>query len=303
PHSENVSYFGDGRNEAQLVYQFSLPPLTLHAFHSGDARHLQRWAAGLSTPSEQTTYFNFLASHDGIGVRPAEGILSWDEIQQLVDLAQAHGGYVSYKTNPDGSQSPYELNINFFDALNDPNAQEPLDVQVDRFMAAQAILLSLAGVPGIYVHSLFGSRGWPEGVAQTGRYRTINRQKFRRDELERDLADPQSRRHRGFTRYRAMIAARAGEPAFHPQGAQHVLAVHPALFGLIRSYPDGSHRVVYLHNVSGRTLIVSIDLDTIGSPAPAHSSDLLSGRRYRAGPDGTLQLSVHPYEVLWLRVE
>ncbi|HYN89958.1 MAG TPA: alpha-amylase family glycosyl hydrolase, partial [Ardenticatenaceae bacterium] len=98
PHDENVSYFGDGSDEAQMIYQFSLPPLTLHALHTGDASSLQRWAAGLHTPSDRTTFFNFLASHDGIGVRPAEGILSPAELQGLVDLAEAHGGYVSYKS-------------------------------------------------------------------------------------------------------------------------------------------------------------------------------------------------------------
>ncbi|RLC54282.1 MAG: sugar phosphorylase, partial [Chloroflexota bacterium] len=158
PHEENVSYFGDGTDEAQMVYQFSLPPLVLHAFHSGTAAYLSEWAATLSTPSDSTTFFNFLASHDGIGVRPAEGILSPAEVQALVERTLAHGGYVSYKANPDGSQTVYELNISYFDALSDPNGPEPLDWQVRRFLASQAIMLSLAGVPGIYVHSLFGSR-------------------------------------------------------------------------------------------------------------------------------------------------
>ena len=94
-----------------------------------------------------------------------------------------HGGLVSYKHNPDGSHSPYELNINYFDALSDPHENEVVDTQVDRFMAAQAIMLSLAGVPGIYFHSLFGSRGWLEGVKETGRNRTINRQKCDRGDV------------------------------------------------------------------------------------------------------------------------
>jgi sucrose phosphorylase len=301
PHAENVSYFGDGYNEAQMVYQFSLPPLTLHAFHSGDARHLQRWAASLTLPSEQTTFFNFLASHDGIGVRPVEDILSPQEMQSLVDLATQHGGHVSYKTNADGSKSPYELNINYFDALNDPASDEPQGLQVERFLASQAILLSMRGVPGIYVHSFFGSRGWRDGVKQTGHYRTINRQKFQRAELDAELNDPNSLRHQVFTRYCKLIQVRSNEPAFHPQGAQEVLPAPPALFSFMRTAPDGASRVLSVYNVSNSTQRFTADLSPFDIPATVALTDLLSGQRIEVQAKQTITLTVPPYGVLWLR--
>ncbi|HEC34752.1 MAG TPA: sugar phosphorylase, partial [Chloroflexi bacterium] len=227
PHQENISYFGDGTDEAQMVYQFSLPPLVLHAFHSGDGSRLSEWATGLSTPSDRTTFFNFLASHDGIGMRPVEGILGPSEVQALVERILAHGGYVSYKAEADGSQTVYELNISYFDALSDPGGPEPLDLQVRRFLASQAIMLSLAGVPGIYVHSLFGSRSYHAGVQQTGHYRSINREKLRREDLERELAAPTSLRHQVFYPYCHLVRTRAGHPAFHPNGLQQILFLHP----------------------------------------------------------------------------
>ena len=140
------------------MYNFALPPLVLHSLRTGSARALAGWAGGLELPSPGTAFFNFLASHDGIGLNPVRGILSDAEIQALVDGALANGGLVSYKQNPDGSQSPYELNINYFDALSSPIRAEPQAKQVARFMAAQAIMLALKGMPGIYFHSLFGSR-------------------------------------------------------------------------------------------------------------------------------------------------
>ncbi|RLC94841.1 MAG: sugar phosphorylase [Chloroflexi bacterium] len=300
PHAENVSYFGDGYDEAQMVYQFPLPPLVMHAICSGDASHLSEWAAGLSTPSAGTTFFNFLASHDGIGVRPVEGILSPAEVQSLVERTLAHGGYVSYKTNADGSQSVYELNISYFDALSNPDGPEPLGLQARRFLVSQAIMLSLAGVPGIYVHSLFGSRSWREGVEQTGRYRSINREKFRREELERELADPSSLRHQVFYPYLHLIRTRAAQRAFHPNGPQRVLAVHPALFVLLRTAPDGSEPLLCVHNVSNDEQSFQINLDTFPFPHAGQVRDLITGITFPVTSSGDLRLKVPPYQVLWL---
>lgn len=296
PHEENVSYFGDGFSEAQMVYNFSLPPLVLHTMHTADARALSTWASTLSTPSEATTFFNFLASHDGIGVTPARGILGDDAMHALAERAQALGGFVSYKNNPDGSQSAYELNINYLDALAEPGAiDEELDLAARRFLTAQAIMLALPGVPGIYFHSLFGSHGWPEGAAETGRFRTINRQKLQRDALERELAEPGSLRARVFDGYRRLLGARAQEPAFHPQGPQRVLSGDTALFALERRSPDGGSRVLCLHNVSARPVNASPV-----APAGPVVRDLLTGERYRARRD-TLTLALAPYQTLWLK--
>ncbi len=300
PHKENVSYFGGGTDEAQMVYQFPLPPLVLHALHSGDASHLSNWAAGLSTPSDNAVFFNFTASHDGIGVRPVEGILSPAEVQSLVDRTLAHGGHVSYKANPDGTQSVYELNISYFDALSDPASPEALDLQIRRFLVSQALVLSLAGTPGIYVHSLFGSRSHRAGVEQSGRYRSINREKFRRDQLERDLADGDSLRQRVFHAYLDLIRIRAARRAFHPNGPQQVLSVHPALFVLLRTSPDGGESLLCVHNISGVEQDVSVDLASLSFARSGWVRDLVAGGVFPVGGAGDLDLRVAPYQVLWL---
>ena len=250
PHPDNISYFGDGTDEAQLVYNFALPPLILHTFQTGDARVLSNWAKTLILPSNKTTFFNFLASHDGIGLNPVRGILSNEEIDSLVRKAIEHNGLISYQQNSDGLQSPYEMNINYFDALSSPNANEPLDLQVDRFIASQAIMLALIGVPGIYFHSLFGSRGWIEGVKQTGHNRTINREKCNFGILHNELADKNSLRSKVFRRYRPLLLARRSSSAFHPHGAQTILDYHPSVFAVERISPDGKSRALCLHNVS-----------------------------------------------------
>jgi glucosylglycerate phosphorylase len=301
PHEENISYFGNGRNEAQLVYNFSLPPLTLHTFHRGDATVLSQWADRLALPGPRTAFFNFLASHDGIGLTPARGILSEAEIEALAERVTALGGFVSSRSQPDGSSTPYELNINYLDALAVPGAVENDELRARRFMAAQAIMLALRGLPGIYFHSLFGSRSWPEGVAQTGRYRTINRQKLTRAELEAALADPHSLRHRVFTAYRHLLQQRAGQPAFAPAAEQQVLFVDPALFCLLRWAENGRSPLLCLHNVTNQTQTVSLDLRPLELAGSQAWVDLVAGGRYGVENGLELPLTLQPYQVLWLR--
>jgi sucrose phosphorylase len=312
PHEENISYFGnplpaggslpetERTDEAQMVYQFPLAPLVMHSILSGNAEVLSHWAADLETPSAQATFFNFTASHDGIGVMPARGLLSEAETQALADAALARGGRVSYRTNPDGSQSVYELNISYFDAISDPAADEPQEMQVRRFVVSQAIMLALAGVPGIYVHSLVGSRSWQEGVALTGRNRTINRQKLDRVTLERELAQPTSLRRQVFSAYSHLLRARAADPAFHPHGSHHVLFLNEGVLSLLRTSPDGDSRVLCAHNVTEQTRPLRLqptDLDSL----PGAGHDLLTGKAYPRGKEG-LTLSLPPYTVRWLKV-
>lgn len=297
PHEENLSYFGDGTDEAQLVYQFPLPPLVLHTLSTGDATALTGWAADLSLPSDQTTFYNFLASHDGVGVRPVEGILTPAQVQAMADRTLAHGGHASYKTNADGSKSVYELNISYFDALSDPEGDEPLALQVARFMVSQSIMLTLQGVPAIYAHSFFGSRNYPEGVAETGRYRSINREKLQRAALEAALADSSSLRSQVYTAYRALLEARQKTAAFHPNGPQQILDLGAAVFAVLRTAPDGGARVLCLHNVTDAAQSLQLGRDAGLQDLAGGWSDLITGRVIDVGKD---RIALTPYEILWL---
>ncbi|MDD5766216.1 MAG: alpha-amylase family glycosyl hydrolase, partial [Candidatus Marinimicrobia bacterium] len=176
PHAENICYFGDGWNEAQLIYQFPLAGLVAHSFQCGNAVKLTRWAQTLELNPDSCTYFNLLASHDGIGIRPLLGILDETEIAALVQRTQNHGGYISYKTAGEGASDPYEMNITLFDILAEPELDEAANIR--RFITAQAILLAMPGIPALYYHSLFGSSGDRPAVEKTGQKRAINRRKF-----------------------------------------------------------------------------------------------------------------------------
>jgi glycosidase len=295
PHLDNVSYFGDGYDEAQMVYQFPLAPLVLDAFARSDTSHLSAWADDLAAPSAATTFFNFLASHDGIGLVPARGFLSEAEVQNLVQRALAHGGQVSYKTDPDGTESPYELNVTWFDALSDPNDRaEPWQTRLDRFICSQAILLALAGVPGVYIHSLLGSHNDLAGYARSGWKRDLNHERLDYVALERRLADPSAETAQVFRRYGALLRARRAQPAFHPSAPQAVLRAGSAVFALRRG-PLHDQTILALHNVTNEPLVVDVaalDRD-VGDRGYV---DVLAGR----ASEHHARFPLGPYAVAWL---
>ena len=190
PHDENISYFGEG-DEAHLVYQFSLPPLILHALHSGRASYLRDWARSVDDPPPGCTFLNFTASHDGIGLRPLEGVLPDREVEFLIEKVRALGGKVSMRRNPDGSESAYELNCTYFDALGDGESRGP-PLHVARFLCSQTLVLSIRGVPAVYVHALTATPNAVELAERTGQPRSLNRGIWEEDELNAVLDDERS---------------------------------------------------------------------------------------------------------------
>ncbi|GLO61357.1 sucrose phosphorylase [Vibrio sp. MACH09] len=285
PHVDNISYFGNGQNEAHLVYQFPLPPLTLHTLQTGDSNKIVEWMGSLEGCSDKTTFFNFLASHDGIGVRPVEGILSTEQVNDLKDIVQKNGGRVSFKNNGDGTQSPYELNINYYDAIKNIDADE--STNIDRFMAAQSILVSMAGVPGIYVHSLLGSTNDTEGLERLGYNRAINREKLDSDIVESELNDSAHRRHKILNRFKHLLTVRKGEKSFAPSASQRIVKTNSKLITMVRD-----ERVAVVVNVSNQ----SVELDT-RCLLDNLNKDILSGNAVKT------TVTLQPYQVMWLKSE
>lgn len=293
PHEDNISYFGDGANEAQLVYNFPLPPLLLHTLTAQDATHLTHWAQTIQPVSDKTTFLNFTASHDGIGVRPAADILSAAEFQTLIDLTTRHGGQVSYKNDDQGNPIPYELNINYFDALNNPNDYSlDHDTQIDRFLLSQAIALSLLGLPAIYIHSLFGSRNWTEGVKQTGQGRTINREKLDFPTLQLELKLHTTRSFKTFVRYKQLIKIRKIQKTFHPNAAQEILTINPKIFALKRTAVDQSETLYAIFNVTERH-------QTIELPCSTCLVNLFNQQTLESDTNNKHMIELAPYQFGW----
>lgn len=255
PHNENISYFGDGSNEAHMVYNFTLPPLLALSLHQEDVRTLLTWAQSLEQ-NVNTCFFNFTASHDGVGVRPLQGIVPQSEVQVLADKAVEHGGFVSYKNNGDGTQSPYELNCNYLDLLTHPSEDNML--RIDRFLLTQSVMLCMPGVPGIYYHSLLGSRNDRQAALDSGINRRINRKKLDVDILTNQLEDQESVEAQIFSRYLHMLEARRAEALFNPF-VKTKYWVEDGVFIIERRASDST--LFCLHNFSSRMAVVTSSID------------------------------------------
>ncbi|PZE21150.1 alpha-amylase family glycosyl hydrolase [Paenibacillus xerothermodurans] len=285
PHKENISYFGDGTNEANQVYQFSLPPLVLYAFTAQQASQLSDWAKGIGRVSDTATYFNFLASHDGIGMRPTEGLLSEDQRQLLVAKVVANGGRVSYKANPDGTQTVYELNINYIDALVNSDERDNEALIIQKALAAHSILCSVVGVPAIYYHSLFGSSNDYAGLEQSGIPRRINREKLDASALAAEL-ETTGRRRMLFDGILRLFRVRQETSAFSPYADQQVVEVHDnRVFAVRRTNGQTGSSVVALANVTNQPVQLETNI---------HGRELFSSERI----SGTIALQ--PYGYAWI---
>lgn len=286
PHADNISYFGNGNNEAHMVYNFALPPLVLRAMRTGNCQRLAEWASQITVPSPFATYFNFLDSHDGIGLLGIEGMLGRDEIDNMVARTLANGGQVSYRTDSNGNAVPYELNIPWFEALNKPGSDDPVDLQVDKFVASRALAFVLIGVPAIYLPSFGGSQFEYQPLPAGAEPRSINRRRIDERDFHKRLQDPNHVAGKICTKLLHLIKCRISTPAFHPNASQKVLRVSDSVFAVLREAK--TQTVLALTNVTPRQQTFSA-IEVAGP-----HRDLLTGVTY------TMPITLEPYQILWL---
>ena len=298
PHQDNISYFGNGHDEAQMVYNFALPPLVLYTLYKQDATVLSEWTTTLHTPSDTTTFFNFLDSHDGIGLTPVRDILPQEEIDFIIERAKEHGGFISYKTGENGREVPYEINVTWFSALNNGQADEDVAFQVKRLVASRAIALVLQGVPGIYLHSLIGTPNDMAAVLATQTKRDINRTVIDASAINEALEDPFSKISRIGRELGRLISIRTRQKAFHPNGPQRILMISPSIFTVLRTSPHRDQHVLTFTNITDKVCKFEVLLSEIGV-LESRWHDLVSGMEWMAEKEA-LRLTLQPYDVMWL---
>lgn len=294
PNRENLSYFGN-RNEAHMIYNFSLPPLLLNALLQGRSDHLKTWMMSMPPAPMGCAYFNFTASHDGVGLRPAEGLLTDNEYIDLLETMKKFGGRISMRKRSNGSESPYEINISLFDALKG-TVKGADQWQIERFICSQTIMMSLEGIPAFYIHSLLAAPNDLDHLAQTGRNRSINRRRWDFEDLEQKLADPKSPQSIVLTELNRLIQIRRRQGAFHPNATQYTL--HPlnkALFAFWRQSIVRDQSIFSIHNLSD--LPQELRLAALNLVGTDIWYDLISGDRF---DDIHASYTLRPYQSVWI---
>lgn len=294
PNRENLTYFGNA-NEAHVIYNFSLPPLLINTLVTGNCRHLKTWLMSMPPAQMGTTYLNFIASHDGIGLRPTDGLLTDEEKQALVNTMERFGGKVSYRRTADGSDQPYEMNIALYDALKGTAETGPDHWQLQRFICAHTIMLALEGIPAVYIHSLFGTENDHARVEHTGRFRSINRSQWEVGRLESELDNRLSHHSEVFNQLTHLIDIRRGQAAFHPNATQFTLHLGLQLFGFWRQSVRRDQSIFCIHNISAEVQQITLtDINLIGTDS---WKDLISGDVI---DDLSGTLTLKPYQSVWL---
>ena len=217
PHNENVSYFGS-RDEAHLVYQFSLAPLILYSYLFNDGQYLGQWAEQLEPPPAGCSFVNFIASHDGIGLRPLEGLVPASDIQRLTDAAHERGGFAAMRSADDGTETVYELNIALFSAFGGTAKNIPA------YLGAHQLMLAFQGIPALYLNAFVGGLNDLQGVESTGRTRSINRGHWQLDDLKTILATETNEQSIIFAELNRSLEIRGSQSAFAPSAQQEILA-------------------------------------------------------------------------------
>ena len=295
PHHENISYFGSGDDEAQMVYNFALPPLLLNSVIHSNTQKLTSWAKTLELPSNKVCFFNFTASHDGIGLRPVKGLLNNEEIHDIVKNVENNGGLVSYRSEEDGSKSPYELNCSYIDALTNP--LEDQLIRIKRMLVTQATVLAMPGVPGIYFHSMVGSQNYKDGVKHSGINRTINREKYNINWLEKELSTLGSLAKTIFDSYKRMISIRINEEAFNPFGEFNFLSLDDRVFIIDKFNIKKTTRILALNNYSNEKVTITLPKE-IKLPL----CDILSSSfSDQSTEKNELTITLEPYQIMWLK--
>ena len=293
PNRENLAYFGNA-NEAHVIYNFALPPLLLHGLITGNNYYLNHWLMSMPPAQDGTTYLNFIASHDGIGLRPVEGILSDEEIDEITDAMQQFGGRISWRRLSDQEVRPYEVNISLYDALSG-TVQGPDQWQLQRFICAHAIMLGLEGIPAFYIHSLLGTRNDTIKMEQTGNNRAINRHTWDCDALSLELNNPESHHAMVLAELKRLIQVRTQHGAFHPNATQYTLHLGDGIFAFWRQSRKRDQSIFCIHNISDQP--VEFRLSDINLVETNSWKDLLTGHNYN---DFKHVIDLAPYQFLWI---
>ena len=290
PEKENLSYFGK-KDEANWIYNFSLSPLLIHAFLFENSTYLCRWSKQLPSTKLGNNYLNFIASHDGIGMRPAEGILNKKSTRDLLIRLKKNGSKFSYRKIKGKSKKVYEANITVFNALKKSNIDKEGKFYFERYISAHAIMISFEGVPAVYFNSLFGTSNDEAKYIITGNNRDINRYRWNQKHILNQLKNSKSKQSIFYKSLTNLLSIRTKQKAFHPNASRTTLNMGSKIFCFQRKSIDKKQSIICLTNLSSKAQYVPLN-------KKFRSWKNLINQKLYILPNKRLKLE--PFQTVWL---
>ncbi len=294
PEKENLSYIVKG-DEANIAYNFTLPPLLLESILTSQADLINDWLSNWTELPKHTSLLNFTSSHDGIGLRALEGIMDQTRIHNLLVESEKRGGLISHRRMTDGEDQPYELNISWWSAMSNAKGNS-VNLQFERFYLSQIFVLSLKGVPAFYLPAILASSNDLDTFRKTGQRRDLNREKFEANRLTELLTNSNCPASKNISYLSHAISVRSKLKAFHPESPMKCLSSKVENHIIIQRGLN-NEKVYAIYNMTEKDLKIPIldELDLELTNINCQLLDNLTGTIYKA-----LNFILKPYQVVWL---
>ncbi len=289
PEKENLSYFGKN-DEADWIYNFSLPPLLIHAFLFENSSYLNQWSRKLPNTKNGNSYLNFISSHDGIGIRPTEGIFNQKILNNFLKRLKKNGSKFSYRKVQNKSKKVYEANITVFDALKKSDYDSKGKFFLERYVSAHSIMISFEGIPAVYFNSLFGKSNDEAKYIITGNNRDVNRYKWNIKNISKKLNNKNSKQNIFYRKISHLLSVRRKQKAFHPNASRHNINFGSKIFSFKRISINKEQTIICITNLSSK--IQRANLDKI-----YHNWNNLIGSKIEIK---NKLLILKPFETIWL---
>ena len=258
PEIENISYFGKN-DEANWIYNFSLPPLLIHAFLFENSSYLNKWSKNLPNTKKGNSYLNFIASHDGIGIRPTEGLFNKKILNNFLKRLKKNGSKFSYRKVQNKTKKVYEANITVFDALKKSDYDTKGQFYLERYVSAHAIMISFEGIPGIYFNSIFGTSNDEAKFIITGNNRDVNRYRWNLKNITNKLKNKRTKQSIFYQNICNLLNIRRKQKAFHPNALRINLNYGQKIYAFKRVSLDKKQTITCITNLSSKIQKIKIN--------------------------------------------
>ena len=290
PEKENLSYFGNN-DEANWIYNFSLPPLLIHAFLFENSSFLNKWSKNLPNTKNENCYLNFIASHDGIGIRPTEGLLNKKTLNSFLKRLKKNGSKFSYRKVQNKVKKVYEANITVFDALKKSDYDPQGEFYLERYVSAHAIMISFEGIPAIYFNSMFGTSNDEAKFIITGNNRDVNRYRWNLKNISNKLKVNNTKQSIFYNKLCNLLNIRRNQKAFHPNAQRLNLNFGSKIYGFKRISKDKKQTIICITNLSSKPQKTKIDKNSGKIRNLLGSKINIENKKF---------LVLKPFETVWL---